>query len=155
MKLRNWQEVHWSKLCLLVSQLVLQLKYYFFVISNNWFGILPFWRVAQLLLRHWGCLCQNPWLSARHCELRSPARRSQARHTSSSHPLFDSLDRRTRTRHKRLLRECHRSAETHQTRGTVTALFPLLSCEGQWESDTALHDVISAPCSSTPRTELK
>lgn len=104
--------------------------FFLFYYLNNWFGILPFWRVAQLLLTHWGCLCQNPWPSARRCELRSPARRSRGLHTSSFLHPSDSSNPRTRTRRRRLLEQCHTSAGTQETRKAVTAWFPLLGCVG-------------------------
>lgn len=45
--------------------------------------------------------------------------------------------------------------QRHIRQGQQSQLYLLLSCERRWESDTALHDVISAPCSSTPRTTGK
>lgn len=92
---------------------------------------------------HRGCLCQNPWLSARHCELRSPAHRSQVLRTSSSHRLFDSSNRHTRTQHKRLLRGCHTSAETHLTKGNCHSFISMAELQGNGVGQ----------CSTTTKTQ--
>lgn len=113
-----------------MSKLGLPLRFLFSFLLQQWIYGLPFWRVAQLLPTHWGCLCRSPWPSATRCERQWPAHHSQVLHTFSALQQSGSAVLHTPTQHKRLPLECHTSG--NETRAVITACIFIAELWGGW-----------------------